>query len=193
MTGRSRTRGRVRLVLAAGALCGLLVGTTAAAFSDHAEVPLSAVGGTYDLAFRAPDGSIVQGKPDVYEIDSTDAGPIRVAGSSNTWRVDLDVANAGTTAAGAVTLRLASLLATPPADGDGVVRDPFTVLLASIWVDGEQVAASVPASEVTAAIADWPAGTVRSVTIELAYRTNLDTPFYYGKDVRVGFVVEGTA
>ncbi len=193
MSTRARRFERSRALLAGGMVLGLLAGSTAAAFTDEAIVPMTAVGGLYDLAFQLEDGSINQGNPEAWEIDTTSAGPIRPAGVPDPWQIELMLANVGTTDAGTVTLTLESLLGTPAPDGDGVARDPFDVLLVSMWIDGSQVVAAEPASSVSATVPDWASGAGRRIVIELTYPVDLDTPYYYGKDVRLGLSVSGIA
>ncbi|KXC06629.1 hypothetical protein [Microbacterium hominis] len=187
-----RTRDRLLILLAGATTLGLLVGVSAAAFTDDAYGQLAPVGGHFDLAFEAPDGSIVQGNPEVYELDTTGLGPIRPVGAEDPQRIELRVRNNGTVPAGEVTLTMRSLLPTQPADADGVVRDPFTILIVSVWVDGALVADAVPADSLTATIPDWSVGQTRTVVIQSSYPTGLGTPFYYGRDVRLGLLVTGT-
>ncbi|MDD7928345.1 SipW-dependent-type signal peptide-containing protein [Microbacterium thalli] len=182
----------VKLVLAGGLALGLLVGATSAAFSDQADVSFAPIGATYDLGFVAADGSVAQGNPEPWPIDTGEIGPIPRIGEGDPARVEVKVKNAGTVDAGDVTFSLASLLPPVP-DGDGVVRDALDVTLASIWVDGVEVATRVPAAEAVATIPDWPAGGIRTVVVELVYLDQIPSPYYYGRDVLLGLTATGAA
>ncbi len=192
---RPRPRGGMRLLaaLAGCAAVGIAVAATAAAFVDGAEAPLEPVGGTYDLAFVATDGTTQQGRPDPFLLDGGALGRVGAVGADDVAQLELSVLNAGTTDAGEVSLSATTLLPTPPADADGVVRDPFDILLVSIAVDGAPASPFVPADELDAPLGDWPAGQVRAVTVRVAHQPDLGTPFYQGKDLSIGLVVTGEA
>lgn len=185
---------RIRLWLAAGTLLGLGAAVTAAAYLDSANVSLTPVGGLYEIAYVDPDGNVQQGNPDPYEIDSMLNPPIDVIGSEGAGRLELVLRNTGNTDSGTVTVRLESRLTGQPADDDGIVRDPFDVLVVSAWnADGEQVADAVDPLDLALEIASWPAGEDRTVALQFAYPSELGTPYYFGKDVRIGFTATGEA
>ncbi len=191
--GAGRT-GKLRVLIAAGALLGAGVAATAAAYLDQATVNFAPAGATYDIAFADGDGTTQQGNPEPFELDVTDAPPINEIGSEPLHRTELTLRNAGTSESGTVTLHLTSLLPPPPPDDDGVQRDPFEVLLVSAWdTNGVLVADQVAAADLTMTLDAWPAGEDRTVVLQLAYQSDLGTPYYFGKDTRIGFHIEGVS
>lgn len=182
------------MLIAAGALIGVGAGVTAAAYLDRATVRFSASGGVYDIAFADGAGDTQQGNPSAYEIDGTQVDPINEIGRDPVHRTNLTLRNAGTTDSGTVSLALQTFLPPPPPDDDGIRRDPFDVLLVTAWgPDGELVADAVAAADLAMTLEAWPAGEDRTITFQFAYQANLGTPYYYGKDARIGFVVEGVS
>lgn len=185
---------RVRILIAGGTLLGVGAALTAAAYLDNASVEFSPVGGTYDIAYVDPDGTVHQGAPEPYEIDLQGSPPINEVGFAAADPLLLTLRNTGSTESGIVTLTLASLLAGQPADDDGVVRDPFDVLLVSVWnPDGVLVADLVDPAALSIDLDSWAPGTDRSVTLQFGYRADLGTPYYFGKDVRIGVTAQGTS
>ncbi|WP_010156341.1 hypothetical protein [Leucobacter chromiiresistens] len=183
----------MKLALAAGALLGLTVGVTSAAFFDHATVAVEPVGATYDLAFAVGSEDVIeQGNPEPNALDLSAMADIEELGAPDTATLQLRVKNNGTTNAGDVHLTAGSLLQNPTPDVDGVTRDPFDVLLMSVAVEGEQATDFLPAGDVDVALADWPAGEIRSVTVKFAFEPGAsDGPFYHGRDVLIGLLVTG--
>ncbi|RKQ89381.1 hypothetical protein U746_1711 [Mycolicibacterium mucogenicum 261Sha1.1M5] len=186
--------GRLRLLIAAGALIGVGAAVTAAAYLDQATVRFSASGGVYDIAFADEGGGTQQGNPTPYEINVANADPINEIGSEPLHRTDLVLRNAGTTDSGSVTLTLKSLLPRPAPDDDGVRRDPFDVMLVTAWgPDGELVADAITAKDLVMTFEAWPAGEDRAIAFQFAYQANLGTPYYFGKDTKIGVVVDGVS
>lgn len=184
----------MRLWIAGGTLLGAGAAITVAAYLDQAAVNFTPVGGTYDIAFIDPGGEIQQGDPTPYEIDTTGLPPIGEIGSEPAQRVDLVLRNVGNLDSGSVTLTLQSLLPKPPPDGDGVVRDPFAVLLVSAWdTNGNLVADAIDPKLLAMQLESWPAGEDRKIALQFAYKRNLGTPYYFGKDVRIGVTVNGVS
>ncbi|MFF8816971.1 hypothetical protein ACF07D_03080 [Leucobacter sp. NPDC015123] len=195
---KSRTReprtGKVRVLIAAGALLGVGAAVTAAAYLDQATVKFSASGGTYDIAFADADGNTHQGNPEPYELDASDLPPINEVGSEPLHRTELVLRNAGTTDSGTLSLTLTSMLPQPPPDDDGVRRDPFDILLVTAWnTEGVRVADAIPVADLVMTLDAWPAGEDRTVALQFAYPSGLGTPYYFGKDTRIGFHVEGVS
>ncbi|MBL3698754.1 hypothetical protein [Leucobacter luti] len=191
---RARVARLVQVALASGAVLGVGASVTVAAYLDQAAISYSALGGTYDIAYADPDGNTQQGDVTPYELDVSQIPYIDEIGSAPSHRLDLVLRNAGTSDSGTVTLSLQSMLPAQPADGDGVVRDPFDVLVVSAWdADGNLLVDQADAATFGLALDSWAAGEDTVVSLELAYRTNLGTPYYFGKDVRVGFTAIGAA
>lgn len=184
----------MRALIAGGALLGAGAAVTVAAYLDQAALEFTPVGGSYDIAYVDPEGNVQQGNPEPYEIDMVGAPPIAEIGAGAAESIELTLRNVGGTASGKVTLTLHSLLTGQPADDDGVVRDPFDVLLVSAWDSGGAlVADAIAAASLTLELDDWQSGEDRSVTLQFAYQTDLGTPYYFGKDVRIGFTAEGVS
>lgn len=182
------------MLIAGGVLLGAGAAVTVAAYLDRAAVEFTPVGGSYDIAYVDADGTLHQGNPDPYEIDMTDAPAIAEVGSGLGEPIDLTLRNAGDTDTGVVTFTLQSLLTGQPADDDGVVRDPFDVLLVSAWdSDGNLIADTVEAASLKLDLDSWVSGEDRSLRLQFAYKSGLGTPYYFGKDVRIGFIAEGVS
>lgn len=185
---------RLRVLIAGGVMLGAGAAVTVAAYLDQAAVEFAPVGGSYDIAYVDPDGTLQQGNPEPYEIDMTDAPAIAEIGSGAGEPIDLTLRNAGDTDTGVVTFTLQSLLTGQPADDDGVLRDPFDVLLVSAWdPEGNLVADTVDAASLTLELDSWVGGEDRSVRLQFAYKADLGTPYYFGKNVRIGFIAQGVS
>jgi hypothetical protein len=186
----ARRRAGLKASLAAGILLTLGVGLTAAAYFDESTVNFS-VGGSFDIAYLDGLGTVHQGDPNVYEIDSTGLEPISQQGDDSTQVLELRVKNVGTADSGAVQIRVQSLLPTQVADADGIIRDPFNVLLMTVAVDSDTVLTEVAATSVVIPLSNLRADEDRTISITLWYSTGLNTPFYSGKDVKLGFTMTG--
>ncbi len=182
------------MLIAAGVLVGVGAAVTAAAYLDRATVQFSASGGVYDIAFSDDDGNTQQGNPTPFEVNVSNAEPINEIGREPLHRTNLVLRNAGTTDSGTVTLTLKTLLPPPAPDDDGQRRDPFDVLLVTAWgTDGVLAADAIAANDLEMTLDAWPAGEDRTIAFQFAYPANLGTPYYFGKDTRLGFVVEGVS
>ncbi|MEB4615576.1 hypothetical protein [Leucobacter sp. M11] len=192
---RLRTRwDRIRIWLAGGSLLALGIGVTAAAYLDRATLALEPLRGLFDLAFIDERGEIQQGNPEVYEVSTAENGPVGEQGSDQAHRFEVQIQNVSQAPSGPVSLTAKTLLPPPPPDSDGVSRDPFTVLLVSVWdEDGTLLADGVAAAELALEFSGWLPGEGRTLRVELVYRSNLGTPYYYGKDLRFGLAFSGAA
>lgn len=190
MTARPRRRAAA---LAAVAGVVLLVGGTAvtdAAFTDAAEADLGDVGGGYDIAFLDATGTVVQGDPDPYVIDTVVPGPDGVTA------VEVDVVTT-TPATGPVQLTLTNLRSEPlpPDPGvDGPGADPFDVALFTITVDGQPVATDRPATDGPVLLTGgWTQGVARRVQVSVTLEGALGNPYYSGRAMVLGLQFDGSS
>lgn len=178
------------LAAVAGVL--LLAGGTAvtyAAFTDVAEADLGDVGGAYDIAFVDTTGTVVQGNPDPYVIDTVVPGP---GGST---AVEVDVVTT-TPATGPVVLTLTNRRPEPlpPDPGvDGPGADPYDVALFTITVDGQTVVTDQAATDGPVLLTgEWAQGVARRVQVSVTLETALGNPYFYGRAMVLGLQFDGS-
>lgn len=178
------------LAAVAGVL--LLAGGTAvtyAAFTDVAEADLGDVGGAYDIAFVDTTGTVVQGNPDPYVIDTVVPGP---GGST---AVEVDVVTT-TPATGPVVLTLTNRRPEPlpPDPGvDGPGADPYDVALFTITVDGQTVVTDQAAADGPVLLTgEWTQGVARRVQVSVTLETALGNPYFYGRAMVLGLQFDGS-
>ncbi|WP_158370287.1 hypothetical protein [Cellulosimicrobium cellulans] len=183
---------RRALALAAAAGVVLLVGGTAitdAAFTDAAEADLGNLGGAYDIAFLDTTGTVVQGNPDPYVIDTVVPGP------GGAPAVEADVVTT-TPATGPVVLTLLNLRPEPlpPDPGvDGPGAEPYDVALFTVAVDGEPVVTDHDPDDGPVALpGEWTQGVARRVQVSVTLETALGNPYYYGRAMVLGLQFDGS-
>lgn len=189
MTARPRRRA-ASFAAVVGVL--LLVGGTAgtdAAFTDAAEADLGDVGGGYDIAFLDSTGTVVQGDPDPYVIDTVVPGP------DGATAVEVDVVTT-TPATGPVVLTLLNLRSEPlpPDPGvDGPGADPYDVALFTVTVDGQVVVADHAAADGPVPLTGgWTQGVARRVQVSVTLETALGNPYYSGRAMVLGLQFDGS-
>lgn len=193
---------RVYLVLAATLTAATIaatasIGITSAAFTDSRATRLGsggAMGGSYNIAFIAGDGSEVPGNPTPYVLDTSAVGPITF--DSLTTPVAMRVATT-TAATGPVRLTLYNAYpGTRPPDpgGAGPGADPYDFALYSINVDGAVVASEMTAAAVNAAgivIAGWSTNVTKTVTVQLSLPNAVGNLYVFNRSLVLGIRFDG--
>lgn len=190
MTARTSVRRSCRV---GAAVAGLVVlgGTalTHAAFTDTVHADLGEVGGSYDIALVDRDGTVVQGDPEPLVLDEVVPGP------DGSTAVEVGVVTLSE-ATGPIALSVVNARATPlPADPgrEGPGADPFDVGLFTVSVDGEVVAASLTADELSAVVlTGWRPREPRTVQVAVRLPDVLGDPYYAGRAMVLGIQLDGS-
>lgn len=179
MNARTSTRPRSTIAVVGVALVAVGLGAatlTDAALTDTERVVLGAdgVGGTYDIALVAVDGSIVQAptREEAYVVEVVEGTEIPTYGTGGVE----PVVRMSVVTTGGVT--------GPVAIGLDPEGSPVgEVALYTVAVDGVVLAEHLDAASLAAAppvVDDWTQGVARSVTISVALPPALAAPTVYG-------------